>query len=295
MQIFYLKAEEKVELENACVKLSDVADILCEDDAAQKKAEDLAVYCFSGENRAVIDVLRLIGILQEEFPGSRVVSLGAGDVLVERRMGKPHPIWEKIKIILIALLSFFGAAFTIMAFHNDISIEDIFSKVYRLVTGMESDGLTVLEVSYSIGLSAGIILFFNHIGTRRITKDPTPIEVQMRQYESDVVTALVENANREQSHAGEESGKGTQERPHARVENTDSCRETGEKETHAGSGEKRESANAGSGEKRESANAGSATNRKSVNAGSATNRKSVNAESAGGEEKEHDAGSGGRS
>lgn len=253
MQIFYLKAEEKVELENACVKLSDVADILCEDDAAQNKARELNVYCFSEENRAVIDVLRLIEILQEEFPGSRVVSLGAGDVLVERRMGKPHPIWEKVKIALIALLSFFGAAFTIMAFHNDISIEDIFSKVYRLVTGMESDGLTVLEVSYSIGLSAGIILFFNHIGTRRITKDPTPIEVQMRQYESDVVTALVENANREQSHAGEESGKGTQEKlhageesgkgiqgqPYARAGNTDSRRGTGEKETHAGSGEER--------------------------------------------------------
>ena len=127
-------------------------------------------------------------------------------MLVERRTGKPHPAWEKVKIALIALLSFFGAAFTIMAFHNDISIEDIFSKVYELVTGMESDGLTVLEISYSIGLSAGIILFFNHIGTRRITKDPTPIEVQMRQYESDVVTALVENANREQSHAGEENG-----------------------------------------------------------------------------------------
>ncbi len=206
MQTFYLKVEEKVELENARVRMSDVAEILCEDDGMQSQARELIVYCFSEKNRAVIDVLHLIRILQEKFPGSRIVSLGAGDVLVERRTGKPHPVWEKVKIALIALLSFFGAAFTIMAFHNDISIEDIFSKVYELVTGMESDGLTVLEISYSIGLSAGIILFFNHIGTRRITKDPTPIEVQMRQYESDVVTALVENANREQSHAGEENG-----------------------------------------------------------------------------------------
>lgn len=215
VQIFYLKVDEKVELENACVKLADVADILCEDDAAQEKAQEMEVYCFSEENRAVINVLRLIEILQEEFPGCRVVSLGAGDVLVERRMGKPHPVWEKVKIALIALLSFFGAAFTIMAFHNDISIEDIFSKVYQLVTGKESDGLTVLEISYSIGLSAGIVLFFNHIGTRRITKDPTPIEVQMRQYESDVVTALVENANREQAHAGEGSGAEAQGQAHA--------------------------------------------------------------------------------
>ena len=38
---------------------------------------------------------------------------------------------------------------------------------------------------------------FNHIGGRRITKDPTPIEVEMRIYEDDVNNALVETADRE--------------------------------------------------------------------------------------------------
>ena len=203
MQIFYLKVEEKVELENTDIRLSDVASILCEDDRAQREAQELIVYRFTEEGRKVIDVLDLIALLHDQCPGCRVESLGAEAVLVDYHTVKRHPIWDKLKIALIALLSFFGAAFTIMAFHNDISIDDIFSKVYRLVTGMESDGLTSLEISYSIGLSAGIILFFNHVGTRRITKDPTPIEVQMRQYESDVVTALVENANRQQAHEKE--------------------------------------------------------------------------------------------
>lgn len=54
-----------------------------------------------------------------------------------------------------------------------------------------------MEVSYSIGLAVGIILFFNHIGGRRITKDPTPIEVEMRIYERDVNDALIETADRE--------------------------------------------------------------------------------------------------
>lgn len=43
----------------------------------------------------------------------------------------------------------------------------------------------------------GIIVFFNHIGGRRITKDPTPIEVEMRVYEKDVNDALIETADRE--------------------------------------------------------------------------------------------------
>ena len=42
-----------------------------------------------------------------------------------------------------------------------------------------------------------IILFFNHIGGRRITKDPTPIEVEMASYEEDVEKALIKNADRE--------------------------------------------------------------------------------------------------
>ncbi len=58
-------------------------------------------------------------------------------------------------------------------------------------------GLNVLEVAYSLGLALGIIVFFNHIGGRRITKDPTPIEVSMRNYEEDVNKALVDTAGRE--------------------------------------------------------------------------------------------------
>ncbi len=210
MQVFYLKAEAKAELDKPLATLGDVAKVLCGDDRAQREAQSIVVYDFSREmskakvQRAVIDVMQLIALLQERFPGCLVKSLGETAVVIELRRAQQHPFLEKCKVGFIALLCFFGAAFTIMAFHNDIGIEDIFAEVYLLTTGMESDGFTVLEISYSVGLSVGILVFFNHIGTRRITKDPTPIEVQMRQYEGDVVTALVENADRE---AGRKKGQ----------------------------------------------------------------------------------------
>ena len=84
-----------------------------------------------------------------------------------------------------------------MAFHNDVGINQVIEKVYELVMGEASSGYTILEFKYSIGLAAGIIVFFNHIGGRRITKDPTPIEVEMRVYEKDVNDALIETADRE--------------------------------------------------------------------------------------------------
>jgi stage V sporulation protein AA len=65
------------------------------------------------------------------------------------------------------------------------------------VTGNPSDRFTVIEVAYSIGLAAGIIIFYNHIGGKRLTSDPTPLEVEMRNYESDVNKAIIVMADRE--------------------------------------------------------------------------------------------------
>lgn len=84
-----------------------------------------------------------------------------------------------------------------MAYHNDIGISNVFMRIYEIVTGRESEGCTTLEIAYSIGLCLGIIVFYNHVGGRRITVDPTPLEVEMRNYERDVNTTLVETAERE--------------------------------------------------------------------------------------------------
>ena len=132
------------------------------------------------------------------FNSCIVDSIGETEVVVEKvRAQKQLGVPEWIKIAFVSLICFFGTAFTIMAFHNDIGINKVFEKIYEMVSGKPSDGFTILEVAYSIGLAMGIILFFNHIGGRRITKDPTPIEVEMRIYEDDVNNALVETADRE--------------------------------------------------------------------------------------------------
>ena len=60
----------------------------------------------------------------------------------------------------------------------------------------------MIELTYSIGLSLGIIIFYNHFGKIKITKDPTPIEVEMKTYEDEINTVLVEVADRYREHAG---------------------------------------------------------------------------------------------
>ncbi|MDE7112877.1 MAG: stage V sporulation protein AA, partial [Acetatifactor sp.] len=142
--------------------------------------------------------LKLVELMEDACSGISVEVVGETDVLVEWvNVNRHKSMGQWLKAALVCMVSFFGTAFTIMAYHNDVGINEVFTEVYRIVMAKEPSGPNVLEISYSIGLAAGIIVFFNHIGGRRLTKDPTPLEVAMRNYEQDVDKALIETAGRE--------------------------------------------------------------------------------------------------
>ena len=84
-----------------------------------------------------------------------------------------------------------------MSFNNDISIGGMFEKICKLLTGDKNTGKMVMEVGYSLGLGAGILIFYNHFGPKKLSKDPTPIEVEMRQYEIEINQALIDGHNRQ--------------------------------------------------------------------------------------------------
>lgn len=196
----YLKCERNVEVQSEDVQMTDVGSLQCADPVVSAKLKALKVHHFgkSEPKRCVISSLKLVEQMENTCPGITVQVLGEPDVLVEWVSVNRHKgAVQWLKAALVCLVSFFGTAFTIMAYHNDVGINDVFTEVYRLVMNREPQGLNVLEVSYSIGLALGIIVFFNHVGGRRLTKDPTPIEVAMRNYEEDVDKTLIATASRE--------------------------------------------------------------------------------------------------
>ncbi len=198
--IVYLKCDRNVEVQSADVFLKDLGSLRCADDTVSAKLKALKVHHFAGSEakRCVISTLKLVEMMEAVCPNIMVQVLGETDVLVEWIQVDKHkgPV-QLIKAAVVCLVSFFGTAFTIMAYHNDVGINDVFTQVYMMVMNREPKGVNVLEVSYSVGLALGIIVFFNHIGGRRLTKDPTPIEVAMRNYEKDVDEALIETVGRE--------------------------------------------------------------------------------------------------
>ncbi|MBQ6696408.1 MAG: stage V sporulation protein AA [Lachnospiraceae bacterium] len=197
--VLYLKCGKDIETQKEDVYLKDIASLECEDAVVCAKCKAIKVHHFKKENtRVVISVIKIIQLICKECPQVLVQSVGETDVLIEKVQADAYKGWQQWwKVALVCLVSFFGTAFTIIAYNNDVGVSDVFEQVYRVVMGQEPKEVNVLEISYSVGLAAGIILFFNHIGGRRITKDPTPIEVSMKNYERDVNQALIETADRE--------------------------------------------------------------------------------------------------
>lgn len=195
----YIKMEQNTEVTQADVFLKDIADIVCSDKHVAARVKAIKVHKFreGGVQKTAISVTRIIDLIQEIYPDAPIQNIGETDALVEWvNVDKHKGLVQGLKIAFVAAISFFGTSFTIMSYHNDIGITSIFEKFYIMVMGNPGNS-AVLEVAYSVGLSLGIIIFFNHIGGRRITKDPTPIEVEMRVYEEQVNKALIETASRE--------------------------------------------------------------------------------------------------
>ena len=117
-------------------------------------------------------------------------------ITFEQEKKRPKAV-EFMKVALVSLITFFGSAFSIMTFNNDVDVTKLFTQIYEQFTGEVKTGLTVLEVSYSLGIAIGILVFFNHFGKKKFSVDPTPIEVEMRTYENEIQTTLIQNFERE--------------------------------------------------------------------------------------------------
>lgn len=199
----YLKIEKSTLVQNKHVTLQDIATMVSINQAMVRQLNQQKIYAFSDakdaakEQTQVFSIMKIIQMIQQAYPNVEVVNLGETDFVLEYKKNKEPPKWVEIcKTIFLSIVIFFGAAFTIMAFNNDISVTDIFSKLYRQVMGKVSNGYTELEICYSIGLAIGVLMFFNHFGRKKITHDPTPIQVEMRKYEKDVDDTFIENAGR---------------------------------------------------------------------------------------------------
>ena len=201
----YLQIDMNIQVNHPHVYLQDIAKLSCTDSRVLNRLRVLPVANLDSEKpgRYIMSVMDLIDMIQKKEPDLTISSLGETDFIITyKKESVSDTLFRWLKIFFVSLATFFGAAFSIMTFNTDVDVGSLFQKIYFQVTGKVSNGFTILEISYSLGLSVGIILFFNHFAGKKITMDPTPLEVQMKQYEQDVNTAIIQENSRKGKGAG---------------------------------------------------------------------------------------------
>lgn len=181
------------------VYVEDIAELFSTDKKLERqlRKEVLLTVTSSKQEKYAFSVLRLFEILSLSHRDVEWVNIGEEEFIVEYRPPeKMNLVREVVKTSFVCLAVFFGAAFTIMTFNQDVAVADVFRMMEELVLGKGVES-SVIEIAYSIGLPLGVILFFNHFSRLKIDSDPTPLQVQMRLYEENVNKTVIENASRE--------------------------------------------------------------------------------------------------
>ncbi|MCM1178908.1 MAG: stage V sporulation protein AA [Clostridium sp.] len=195
----YIKAPQCIEVDKNNVSIKDFLTIYCEDETLKSNILELPFYTFQkGKNgQLVVSILKIIEQITKQFPETKIVNLGEGDFVLSY---KPLSKWENAKeyiyTIFICLTAFFGGGYAIMAYNTDVGAKELFSNLSMLFLGNARMGVAWITIAYSIGLALGMILFFNHLGNKKINSDPTPLEIQMRLYENDISTTIIKDSSR---------------------------------------------------------------------------------------------------
>ena len=198
MHTVYIKPELSTIISNKRVTIGDICKIYCYEETLAKEVRNLEVLRIEkqGKQKISVSALYLVRYISDRKPGILVINLGESDFIIEYKPPEPEKKWlEILKVGFVGLIIFFGSAFTIMTFNEDANVAEIFELVYKNIAGM-SEGNGWLEVSYAIGLPLGILLFFNHFASAKLSNDPTPLQIQMRQYEQQEDSTIIEDAAR---------------------------------------------------------------------------------------------------
>jgi len=208
----YIKPKKKVTLSNRTeVLIKDVADVVATKEVAGKikNMQLITIDNNAGKKQNhLISITDIIAVIQKTYPNFTVNNVGEMDTWVQYMTKKsPDRTWLKwLKVAMVVVILFVGSSTAIMSFHTDGQIPKIFEKYYSIFFGKEKTNPSIIAIPYAIGLGVGIIVFYNHFMGKRLTGDPTPIEVEMEQYDREVTETMVDALSQKQERM--ENGNG---------------------------------------------------------------------------------------
>ncbi len=197
----YIKPIKKISIaERKIVYLKDIAEVFSVEGNVESIKNTIVLKIKEDSEKSyLLSVIDVIKAITNGFPEFTITNVGEMDVIVEyspeRKRDRKWLVYLKVAVIFVIL--FAGASTAIMSFHSDAEMPSILRNYYYIFFREYVDNPVILVVPYSIGLAVGIIVFFNHFSKLYVTKDPTPIEVQMTTYEKETVANMVDTLEKE--------------------------------------------------------------------------------------------------
>ncbi|GAA0416288.1 MAG: stage V sporulation protein AA [Bacillota bacterium] len=177
------------------LKLKDIA-YLSTNASEKEKLENLPIYRITkkDKNIVILDSFLIIEHLNHDFTNLEFQLIGPPQTIIRIQEKKKSP--SVMIAIGVWILLFVGTAMTIMNFHYDVSMQEVHQKIHYLLTGQEKEFPLWLQIPYSFGLGIGMLLFFNHWFNKRFNEEPSPLEVEIYNYQQDLDNYVIHYENK---------------------------------------------------------------------------------------------------
>ena len=195
--LVYIKMRQRLQVSPGYeIRVGDVAQITA-DETLVEHLRKCPVYQITKQDKThvVIDAMKVIEAIRQHNHTLELNLLGPAQTIVEI-------VYEEKRVnpfffTVVWLLLFVGAGLAIIYFHEDVSMQQVHQRMYYMVTGETVKKPLLFQIPYSLGLGVGMILFFNHVFKKRINEEPSPLEVEIFQYQQSLDQYVVMNENKE--------------------------------------------------------------------------------------------------
>ncbi|MFB4166379.1 stage V sporulation protein AA [Virgibacillus sp. JSM 102003] len=185
-EIVYLRMKKNVELTYLKeLTLKDIAYISAPSQL-KRNLEKTTIYRITKKDRniVIIDSFLVIDHLGDLYGNLEFQLVGPPQSIIRIKKHKKNP--NIVIVAIVWLLLFIGTGMTIMNFHYDVSMQEVQQKLHFLLTGEEKKYPLWIQIPYSLGLGIGMLLFFNHWFTKRFNEEPSPLEVEIFNYQQNL-------------------------------------------------------------------------------------------------------------
>ncbi|GER66076.1 stage V sporulation protein AA [Weizmannia acidilactici] len=193
----YLRLRHRIRVNpGSSVLLSHIAQIIAPGHL-EEILPRIPIHQITEEDRdtVVVDMMQIISCIRHYAPSAAISQIGPSEAIIEVAIKKRNlPV---LFFILIWILLFLGSALAIINFHEDVGMQAAQEKIYYLITGIHDDTPLVFQIPYSLGLGAGMVIFFNHVFKKRFNEEPSPLEVEIFNYQQDIDQYILLNENKE--------------------------------------------------------------------------------------------------